>query len=126
MKRLTAAGLLIVSVLVLTLISNSFAKTETATISVKGMTCDDCVATVTKALEKVEGVTSVDVCLKSGSAKVSFDPQKTSVKALETAIADAGYSTDNVKANNPHKCDEKKEKPGCCEKSKKPGCCDKK
>lgn len=63
----------------------------TATIGVKGMTCMGCVNSVTKALERVQGVERVEVSLDQHQATVSFDASKTDQRALEQAIEDAGY-----------------------------------
>ena len=64
---------------------------ETITLKVDGMTCGGCVASVTRALTRVPGVSDVAVMLQAGTAKVEFDPTKTNVPALRTAIEDAGY-----------------------------------
>ena len=64
---------------------------ETITMSVEGMTCGGCVASVTRVLKAVPGVTDVAVTLKPGSAKVTFDPAKTGAPALRSAVEDAGY-----------------------------------
>jgi copper ion binding protein len=63
----------------------------TATINVKGMTCNGCVASVTSAIKRVPGVRSVIVTLEEKKATVEFDEHQTDVKAIEAAIADAGY-----------------------------------
>lgn len=57
---------------------------------IAGMSCGHCVASVTKAIESVEGATAERV--EIGSASVAFDPAKTSAMALENAIRDAGYA----------------------------------
>jgi copper chaperone len=64
---------------------------ETITMSVKGMSCGGCVASVTRVLKAVPGVSDVAVTLDPGAAKVTFDPAKTGAPALRTAIEDAGY-----------------------------------
>jgi len=64
---------------------------ETITMNVKGMTCGGCVASVTRVLKAVPGVTDVGVTLSPGTAKVTFDPAKTQAAALRTAVEDAGY-----------------------------------
>jgi copper chaperone len=64
---------------------------ETITMSVKGMSCGGCVASVTRVLKAVPGVTHVAVTLAPGSAKVTFDPAKTGAPALRSAVEDAGY-----------------------------------
>jgi mercuric ion binding protein len=65
---------------------------ETVALDVKNMTCAVCPITVKKALEKVPGVTRTDVDFKKESARVTFDPDKTSPTALSKATSDAGYT----------------------------------
>lgn len=57
-------------------------------IPIQGMTCEHCVAHVTKAIAKVPGVTSVKVDLAAGLAHVDGEPD---LQALATAVADEGY-----------------------------------
>jgi copper chaperone len=64
---------------------------ETITMNVQGMSCGGCVASVTRVLKAVPGVTDVEVTLEPGAAKVSFDPAKTGAPALRSAVEDAGY-----------------------------------
>jgi copper chaperone len=62
----------------------------TATYTVTGMTCSHCVAAVTEELEKLPGVTDVDVTLESGRVEVTSDaPLEDS--AVEAAVDEAGY-----------------------------------
>ena len=62
-----------------------------ATFDVKGMTCNGCVASVTRVLKAVPGVSDVTVTLQPGSASVVYDEARTSVDAMKTAVKDAGY-----------------------------------
>lgn len=64
---------------------------RTATLDVANMDCAVCPITVRKALEKVPGVQSAKVDLKTKSAVVTFDPAKATPQALTQATADAGY-----------------------------------
>lgn len=57
-------------------------------IRVTGMSCQHCVAAVTRALESVPGVTGVRVDLESGLARVQGEAE---AAALERAVIDAGY-----------------------------------
>jgi len=65
---------------------------ETVTLNVEGMTCGGCVASVTRVLKTTPGVDNAVVRLDSHSATVTFDPARTSVPALKSAIEDAGYA----------------------------------
>lgn len=64
---------------------------QTATFDVPGMTCALCPVTVRKAMEGVEGVKSVTVDFDARTATVVFDPAKTTIEAIATASANAGY-----------------------------------
>jgi len=61
------------------------------TLNIDGMTCNGCVASVTKILQGVDGVASATVGLADKRAEVTFDATKTSVDALIAAVEDGGY-----------------------------------
>jgi copper chaperone len=63
------------------------------TIKISGMSCEHCVKNVKKALQNIDGVTSVDV--KIGEAVLSLDSDSVTMKDIEKAIADAGYSLES-------------------------------
>ena len=65
--------------------------TSTATLDVTNMNCAACPITVRKALEKVPGVGSAKVDLKTHRAVVAFDPAKTTPEVLTKATTDAGF-----------------------------------
>ncbi len=67
---------------------------ETITLKVNGMTCEGCVRSVTKALQGVSGVASVEVSLEHAEAKVTYSPREVSVERLKAAVDDAGYESD--------------------------------
>jgi len=67
------------------------AESRTITLDVPGMTCGSCPITVKYSLKKVPGVISASADYDSKSATVTFDPDKTSVEALTSATANAGY-----------------------------------
>jgi len=64
---------------------------ENVTLSLKGMNCASCVATIESTLKAVVGVHSAAVNFATATAQVSFDPSHVDVKALSQAVADAGY-----------------------------------
>ena len=64
---------------------------EAVTLKVAGMTCGGCVASVTRVLKAVPGVTEAMVTLQPGVAKVTFDPARTQPTALRAAIEGAGF-----------------------------------
>jgi copper ion binding protein len=61
---------------------------KTMTFDVRGMTCDNCVQHVTKAVREVAGVREVKVELASNSAKVDGDFDE---KQIIEAIEEEGY-----------------------------------
>jgi copper chaperone CopZ len=64
---------------------------ETVTLKVNGMSCEGCVASVTRVLRALPGVGAVAVALKPGTATVTYDPQRAGLPAVKRAVEDAGY-----------------------------------
>jgi copper chaperone CopZ len=60
-------------------------------LGVGRMTCDDCVRTVTDALEGVPGVQAADVSLENRSARVAVD-RSIEPERLTAAVRASGYS----------------------------------
>jgi Cu+-exporting ATPase len=60
-------------------------------LPIEGMTCASCVRRVEKALSATYGVRTADVNYALGRATVTYDPARTSRKALADAVQDAGY-----------------------------------
>lgn len=86
-----AKKILLATVLVFAFTDAAFAAVRTITLSVPGMYCAVCPITVKKALEKVPGVSKVNVSFEKKEAVVTFDDAKTNIKALEDATFEAGY-----------------------------------
>jgi len=61
------------------------------TLKVDGMSCEHCVRTVTKALQKLDGVKKAKVNLKKGLAEVKYDSEKVGADDLIKAVENAGY-----------------------------------
>ncbi len=66
-------------------------KTKTISLNITGMTCESCVGTVQKALQKVNGVKEAKVDLKSSKATVTF-AGTTTTDVLIKAVSDAGFT----------------------------------
>lgn len=82
----------IASVCLLSLLSlSASAKEQTVTLEVPTMNCVTCPFTVKKALQNVEGVTKAEATFETKLAVVTFDDEKTTVKALTEATTNAGY-----------------------------------
>lgn len=59
-------------------------------LKVKGMSCQHCVMSITKALSQLDGIKNVQVDLAKG--EVRFDnPKEVAPNWIEKAITDAGY-----------------------------------
>jgi mercuric ion binding protein len=64
---------------------------QIVTLNVPGMTCPACPITIKKALEKVRGVSKVDVRYEKKQVLVTFDDAKTNTDALVKATTNAGF-----------------------------------
>jgi copper chaperone len=60
-------------------------------LSVTGMTCGGCVASVQRVLTALPGVQSAEVTLTPGQARVVVDPARVDRAALVQAVVDAGF-----------------------------------
>ncbi len=89
MNNMNSRFALLVSIAVLS--APVWAATKTVTLNVPGMTCPACPITIKKALNKVQGVSKVDVNYEKKQAVVTFDDAKTELKALVKATTDAGF-----------------------------------
>ena len=67
------------------------ASIETKQIAIEGMTCDNCVKHVTRALQSVSGVKEVNVDRENARATVTYDTTKTDTPALDDALKKSGY-----------------------------------
>ena len=63
----------------------------TVTFDVQEMTCATCPIAVRKAMERVDGVTQVEVSLDDHSAIVTFDSSATTAAAIGQASTDVGF-----------------------------------
>jgi periplasmic mercuric ion binding protein len=71
--------------------SQKQSSSQSVTLDMQNMTCAMCKFTIKKALQGVEGLEEANVDYDTKTAKVAFNPQKTSVAALIKATTDAGY-----------------------------------
>jgi copper chaperone CopZ len=65
---------------------------EATTIKVSGMTCQGCVRSVTRVLQAVPGVETVEVSLEKGEAALRYDPAQAGTAQFRKAVEDAGFS----------------------------------
>ena len=71
--------------------SRSSTTAEIIRFPVAGMTCGSCVNRITRAVQKVEGVTRVTVDLRQETATVRREPALVSNAVLAAAVEGAGY-----------------------------------
>ena len=65
--------------------------TTVTTVTVTGMTCGHCVASVTEEIRELQGVRRVDVVLESGAVTItSTEPLDES--SIAAAVEEAGYA----------------------------------
>src|SRR5229473_4281561 len=83
--------LLAVVIATLVLVAPAWTSPQTVTLNVPGMTCPVCPITVKKALEKVPGVSKVEVRFEKKQVLVTFDDKKTNTDALVKATTNAGF-----------------------------------
>jgi periplasmic mercuric ion binding protein len=83
--------MLVAGALVFVLTAPAWASPKTVTLNVSGMTCAACPITVKKALEKVSGVSRIDVQYEKKQVVATFDDAKTNTDALVKATTNAGY-----------------------------------
>ena len=86
--------------------------TETATIKVPTVQCEQCKDRIEKYLAAEEGVQKVTVDYKRKTAKVVWLWDRTNVENVKTAIANTGYDADDVTANS----ESYQKLPTCCKK----------
>jgi len=70
---------------------SAWAQPQTITLDLPTMNCAMCPITVKKALNKAEGVSSVEVSYEKKEAVVTFDDTKTNASALVEATTNTGY-----------------------------------
>ena len=64
-------------------------------LKIKGMSCQHCVVSISKALKDLKGIKDVKVSLEKGSAEVNYDDKLVTKTQMSEAVADAGYTVIN-------------------------------
>lgn len=65
---------------------------DMTTLSIEGMTCGGCVATVKLKLKKTKGVLAYEVRLEKGEAEVTYDAAQTNPEAIAAAVSETGFT----------------------------------
>lgn len=63
-----------------------------STINVGGMHCENCVASVTKGINGLEGIENVVVTLSDSTAVVKYNAAKLDLSEIEKAVEKRGYT----------------------------------
>jgi copper chaperone CopZ len=64
---------------------------EQAVVGIAGMSCQNCVKSITGVLQALPGVEQVEVSLEAGQARLVFEPEKVGVAQFRDAIEGAGF-----------------------------------
>ena len=62
------------------------------TINIGGLHCENCVASVTKGINSLDGIEDVVVTLSDSTAVVNFDASQLELAEIEKVIVKRGYS----------------------------------
>ena len=62
---------------------------ERVRLPVAGMTCTSCVARITRAVRRLDGVHAVRVDLATDAVIVTYDPARVSLDTIAAAVVDA-------------------------------------
>jgi len=102
--------ILITLTMILAFGASAFAQDlKTEKVKVYG-NCGSCEKRIDKAAKSVDGVTKASWDQDTKMLEVTYDPAKTSVEKIQTAVAKVGHDTDGVKADDKTYSS----LPGCC------------
>ena len=82
-------------------VAGSLERAEKIQLKIGGMACSFCVASITKALGRMDGVHNVNVNLAHEETLIEFNPQVVTAGALKETLRELGYTirdTNKVKA----------------------------
>jgi len=65
---------------------------ENVKLKIEGMSCEHCANAVTLAIAEIDGISELFVDLKSKTASFAYDPAKTPLEQIITAIVEEGYT----------------------------------
>ena len=71
---------------------NTATNTEKINLKLRGMSCASCANSIEEAISNVPGVESCNVNFGAEQAAIKYNPQQTSVQAIQDAVQKAGYS----------------------------------
>ncbi len=115
MKHRIVSGSFIVALLVLIawtatiLAAPSSGTGPRTTLTIKGMTCGGCVATVKLKLRNTKGVIAYDVSLDKGEAEVTYDPASANPEAIAASVSETGFKATIKQKSTPDGGKEKRD-----------------
>ena len=72
---------------------NATTKTEKINLKLRGMSCASCASSIESAISNVPGVAECHVNFGAEQAVIKYNPQRTSIKNIQDAVEEAGYSS---------------------------------
>ena len=99
MKVAKTLSIIVATAMTALTLSPAFAASKTVTLSVPTMDCEVCPITVKKALNKVKGVSRIDVDPKKRIVVATFDDTQTNAAALTETTRNVGYPSHVVDAH---------------------------
>lgn len=60
-------------------------------LNIEGMKCEGCSSRLTKLLENIDGITSVNVSLEDKRAELEIDENEISIEEIKDEISEAGF-----------------------------------
>jgi mercuric ion binding protein len=82
------------------LISAPALEPRTVALRIEGMTCGGCAVAARKALERLDGVSKVEVSYEKQRAVVTYDPDRVTVEQLIAAVRQLGYTATVLAASD--------------------------
>ncbi len=77
---------------------NVYSQTEWKNVEIKTTAeCQQCKDRIEKAVNKLDGIKSVDLVIDTKICKVSYDEKVVTLKEIREKIASVGYDADDVK-----------------------------
>ena len=72
---------------------NTTTNTEKINLKLRGMSCASCANSIESAISNVPGVESCNVNFGAEQAAIAYNPRRTSIKDIQEAVEEAGYSS---------------------------------
>ncbi len=88
---------------------------ENATLKLRGMSCASCANNIETAIRSVPGVSDCAVNFGAEQASVTYDPQRTDIQAIQTAVDEAGYVASPIEHDTLAEEDDEEKKAGQAE-----------